>query len=426
MPARLLRISQTLLLVVLVALLMGRDAPRALKPGDQVRMYTRGIEYDFAGWTLNAAWIKLEQIALGTPGYFPRAEQKRIVSEYLLATQRILSAERELNILYGDPSLQDRDAAMERLRAELDELYRRQRALAPLAEAVLQEQVSAVLAEQGLTTGGQPVPPVLYHVSPLPLALVLSPRDVIRYETLISLTGELTVDEQIALEEKVMAGLNLSALVVPVGGMGAYPTMVMETTDLRWLVSTVAHEWIHNFLTLRPLGMNYNQSSELRTMNETAASLAGDEIGALVLARYYPETIASAPTRTQTIGLPAGRADPHDLPVPPFDFRAEMRLTRVTADELLAQGKIEEAEAYLEMRRQFFWERGYRIRRLNQAYFAFHGAYADLPGGAAGEDPVGPAVRALRARSRSLAEFLHRIARMSSFDDLLAALEEQP
>ena len=76
----------------------------------------------------------------------------------------------------------------------------------------------------------------------------------------------------------------------------------------------------------------------------------------------------------------------------------------------------------MEERRQIFWLNGYPIRKLNQAYFAFYGAYADLPGGAAGEDPVGPAVRALRQQSGSLTEFLRVIARMDSFEDLQAAV----
>jgi hypothetical protein len=61
------------------------------------------------------------------------------------------------------------------------------------------------------------------------------------------------------------------------------------------------------------------------------------------------------------------------------------------------------------------------LRKLNQAYFAFYGAYADIPGGAAGEDPVGPAVRELRAESPTLAEFIYKISRMTSYDDLLEA-----
>jgi hypothetical protein len=78
----------------------------------------------------------------------------------------------------------------------------------------------------------------------------------------------------------------------------------------------------------------------------------------------------------------------------------------------------------MEQRRIFFWENGYHIRKLNQAYFAFHGAYADEPGGAAGEDPVGAAVRALRAQSPSLAAFLNRISWMTSFEQLQRAANE--
>jgi hypothetical protein len=70
----------------------------------------------------------------------------------------------------------------------------------------------------------------------------------------------------------------------------------------------------------------------------------------------------------------------------------------------------------------FLWDHGYAIRKLNQAYFAFYGAYAETPAGAAGEDPVGPAVRLLRQRSSSLAAFLRSIARMSSFDQLKEAI----
>jgi len=101
-----------------------------------------------------------------------------------------------------------------------------------------------------------------------------------------------------------------------------------------------------------------------------------------------------------------------------------MRETRVTVDNLLAEGRIEEAEEYMEMRRAFFWDNGYLIRKLNQAFFAFHGAYADVPGGAAGEDPVGAAVRELRSQSPSLAAFLNRISWMSSFEQLQSAVEE--
>jgi hypothetical protein len=99
-----------------------------------------------------------------------------------------------------------------------------------------------------------------------------------------------------------------------------------------------------------------------------------------------------------------------------------MHTTRIHVDELLLEGKVDEAEAYMEARRQVFWDNGYLIRKLNQAYFAFYGAYADSPGGAAGEDPVGPAVRLLREQSSSLAEFLKTMAGMSTFSELQKAV----
>ena len=91
---------------------------------------------------------------------------------------------------------------------------------------------------------------------------------------------------------------------------------------------------------------------------------------------------------------------------------------------MLAEGRLEQAEAYMESRRLIFLQKGYLIRKLNQAYFAFYGAYADVPGGAAGEDPVGPAVRALREQSGSLADFINTIGWMTSFEQLQKAIQK--
>jgi hypothetical protein len=105
-----------------------------------------------------------------------------------------------------------------------------------------------------------------------------------------------------------------------------------------------------------------------------------------------------------------------------FDYRKEMYETRLRVDELLSQGKIEEAEEFMEKRRQVFWENGYPIRKLNQAYFAFYGAYADQPFSAAGADPVGSDVRLLRSRSNSLAEFIRVISGLRSYQELVNLL----
>ena len=99
-----------------------------------------------------------------------------------------------------------------------------------------------------------------------------------------------------------------------------------------------------------------------------------------------------------------------------------MRRIRLQVDELLAQGKIEEAEAYMETERLKLVEQGHPLRRLNQAYFAFHGAYAASP---ASVDPTGAQLRHLRAASPSLKAFLDRVAWLNSYDEYLAWLAEE-
>lgn len=430
---RILRLLDFLALAVAVSIAAAGDAPRLTGASDRVRAFTRQIEFDYPNWVWNASWTKVEQASVGLPYLFDRETNKEIVIEYLRTTQSLMQAEQQIEQIVADPAVTDKEASAAYVRAQRDKLIDRQNSLAPLAEATLQGQIGDALAALGLTASGQPIPPVLYHTSSTPLALIVSERSVIQQIANISVLPSLTLDEQIQLEDKVARSLDVSTLVVPIGGVGVYPTMVMETTDLRWTLDTIAHEWTHNYLTLRPLGINYSKTPETRTMNETTASIAGNEVGTYVLENYYPELLASgpAPRRSASISfdpdpfLRGQAAPPGQTDDPPtFDFRAEMHETRVTADKLLAEGKIEEAEAYMERRRQFFWDNGYLLRKLNQAYFAFHGAYADVPGGAAGEDPVGPAVRALREQSASLADFINRIAWMTSFEQLQRAIKQ--
>lgn len=419
------RLSQAiewLIIAAVCGLALTYSAPRATDEVDRVRAYTRGLEFDYLGWMLNAAGLKVQQSAVGVPGYLDHESSKVVVSDYLWVTERIMQADDALNRVYADPSITDKQAASVYIKAELAQLNQRQDQLTPLAEGVLQAQVADVAAEYGLTTLGQPIPEVLYHSTAVPDALIVSPRAHIEETANISITAGLPVDQQAALENRVEQGLNVSALVVPIGGVGVYPTMIMRTTDLNWLTSTIAHEWTHNFLEFRPLGLLYDHTPELRTMNETTADIVGGEVGAEVLRRFYPEFQRAAQPALDLAGFPPLLPSSATQHTPPFDFRAEMHTTRVTVDAMLVAGKITQAEQYMEQRRQLFVQNGYVIRRLNQAYFAFYGAYADVPGGAAGEDPVGPAVRALRAQSPSLSAFLNRISWLTSFDQLKKAV----
>jgi hypothetical protein len=405
------------IIILLMPLLLERSIASPSDPFERVHSLTRSIEFDYASWTINAIGVKLGQFALGAEAYLPEKERSSTVLESLTLLQQISELKVRINDVYSDPNIADPEGESWELRQEFNGLQEQQSELQPLVEEIIQQQVSEIASESGLSLVGQVIPPVLYHSTPPPDALIISPRDVIRQDEDISISPDISIDQKEVLEAKVDTSLDVSSLVVEIGGIGVYPTMVMETTDINGLVEVVAHEWVHNYLTLHPLGVSYMNSPELRTMNETVASIAGKELGRAVVARYYPQFL---PPDNPPVDSDDAQGQ---APVPPvFDFRAEMRTTRVSVDAMLAEGQVEAAESYMEQRRVFLWENGYHIRKLNQAYFAFYGAYADQPGGASGVDPIGTAVRLLRQRSSSLADFINRMAWMWNYEQLQKAV----
>jgi len=405
------RVGPVVALILLSQLIIAAN-PRLSDAAEQVRAFTRSIEFDYIAWTLEASLVKLRQSALGLERYLNEDGQTQIVRDYMQLVAQIQTSEWQLGNLHADPN-QDRVAnEIAALNEQLAGFHAQREQSAPLAESILQAQVQSILEQHRLTTFGQPLPPIFYHSTPLPWALIVSPRTAINQVANISLETSLGLEDHIALEDEVTGKLDFSTLVVPVGGVGTYPTMVAQSSDLNWLAEVVSHEWAHNYLTLHPLGLLYLEGPELQTMNETTANIVGKEIGAALITRYYPDL---APPELAASSAPAAE---EGAEAPVFDFQQEMHSTRVQVDALLAAGKVEEAEQYMEKRRQLFWENGFVIRKLNQAYFAFYGSYADAPIGPAGEDPVGSAVRQLRARSSSLAEFVHRMQGLTSFEAL--------
>jgi hypothetical protein len=279
------------------------------------------------------------------------------------------------------------------------------------AAAVIAQALNAQAAGLGLTTasafGSLLLPPASFEVSAPPRVLVVSPRDRVEVAQSVLLRPDVTQADAEALEQAV-DGLGLSGLVVTIGGIATYPAIVpLQGSPLETL-SAVAHEWLHGYLFFQPLGQAYFASYDGRMLNETVADLGGRELG-----RRLAESLglpASAPSPAPTDDARSG-----------FDFRREMRATRLQLDALLAEGRVAEAEQYLHARRQDFVAAGYAIRKLNQAYFAFHGSYGESP---AAVSPLDRQVRALRAASPDLGAFLRRVARMSSSAEVAAAIRE--
>jgi hypothetical protein len=378
-----------------------------------------GRGFRLAAWETEAITQKVRDLVTRPGANLTGDEQHDLVVAYFDALGRIDKLTGDIEHLYADPKGADPVTLAAPLQAELNNLRAVQAERRPAVERIIEGQVAAVLEEAGLTTGGQVWPPVRFAFTESPDYLIVSPRDHIAVKKGVYLDPGISVADMERIEGQVTRELDVSALVDGTGGFSSYPTMVVAYPDLPWVLDTVAHEWTHTYLYLRPLGWHYGGSGGMRTINETVASIVGDEIGRRVVERYYPERVPPA-------GWPrplSMRADwlGKDSAPPQFEYGPFMRKTRLEADRLLAEGKIDEAEKYMESQRRVLVENGYAIRKLNQAYFAFHGSYAV---GAAATDPIGGKLRLLRKQAESLAEFLRTVAKFSEPGDLDAALRK--
>jgi hypothetical protein len=366
-------------------------------------------EYNIPAWVARNfldKWLyKTGELFRGRPS---PEEQERYVRDFFLLSREVFALEERLSDAMArggtDPALA---AELRRVRDRRDRLENR-------VESIIEGRITAVAESEGLALRLAVLPdivwpPVNMEFTTSPRTLAVSPRDRIALQGTTLLREDLTLEEVERLERRRLEEDGLSALAFPTSGVGAYPTIISFTGDYRSAVETAAHEWVHNHLYFFPLGVRYFESSDLRTLNESVADLAGREIAEAVMARWPVESLPP----------------PERRPAPTVDVRAELRALRAEAESLLAEGRIEEAEALMEERRQHLAANGYFLRRINQAYFAFTNLYAGRAGSPAAVNPIGPKVDDLRRRTASLGEFLTLVRGFTSVADLDRALRER-
>ncbi|MEA4813017.1 MAG: hypothetical protein VB108_10690 [Anaerolineaceae bacterium] len=416
---RINRVLGVLLALTILNIFLGTSVVFFGSETERIRKFSRAYEFNYLEWELNAFLQKSIQAATKAEKLLSHSQQAHLVNDSILTVREQNQLEFDLKNALASPDKAEARKANQ-IKVLLDQKNAELKVLSALAEAVIQNQTERILVGQRFGVGGQIMPPVLYQISEMPLNLIVSPRTEIKSIFETNLEPGIDALEKNRIEEGIRQDYDLSALVEPIGGLGAYPTMVMQTTDLAWLLDTVAHEWTHNWLSFHSLGLRYFDSGEMRTVNETTASISGREISLELLKVWYPNLLPSSANADQ----PKTKKMPFVQHEEPFNFRKEMHATRVKVDALLAEGKVDEAETYMEERRLFFWQKGYLLRKINQAYFAFYGSYNDIPGGgASGNDPVGPAVQQYRKQFSAFHDFLVSISSVKSFDDLKARLQ---
>ena len=286
------------------------------------------------------------------------------------------------------------------------------RRLENTVEAVIEGRVDAAIREAGIDSllglpGALAVwPPVDIEITRSPRVLVSSPRAEIKRVEDRLLRADLTTLERDTIElDEEASDPSISVLAAPTGGVATYPAIVRASASYRSLVTTAAHEWVHHYLVFYPLGRAIYEDPDGLTINETVASIAGDELGAMVLARHADPAPPRAPPAAPTI-----------------DRDEVLRELHSEVDSLLAAGRIAEAERRMEEVRQLLEDHGVYIRRINQAFFAFYGTYASRPHAI---HPLGGQLIEIRDRAGSLARFLELVRGVSSaveVEELLARL----
>ncbi len=396
--------------LLLVCLLSGSCAPNQDFDA-HLNSVVKPYHFSIARWELRAIPQEVSQWLFG--GQEEDDNEVRVVTEYFSSTERITTLKSEIEVANAG----NEESNLASLEAELNGLQERKTTLESTVERAIEKQIRDALTQQGIFN---PIiglrasfPPVNFELEKPPYLLVISPRDKIESIREITLLPGLTLDEIDDIETRV-DGLDVSSLVVGLNGLGVtYPTIIANEAGLRFAIDAATEEWLHQYLVFKPLGFLYllditglSRNYEITTMNETVASMVSKEIGSIIYEKFYPEYESSA-NQSQ-----AARSE--------FDFNREMREIRRTVDNYLARGEIEQAEEFMEQKRQYLASMGHYIRKLNQAYFAFYGTYADSP---TSISPIGLELKKLRAQSASLKDFLNTVAAMTSRQNLRDSLK---
>ena len=375
--------------------------------------------FSFAEWEIEALSYELEDFLFG--GGDETADDSPLVLDYFSLNQQISDLEFQIEI--GGDSIEADELAA--LKEQLEELKGRNDALEDGVERIIQKQIIETLKQMGIFNplDGHlnleiSFPPVNFELEAPPHLLIVSPRDRIERTKEITLVQDISPQEREEIENAIDE-LGVSSIIVGLGGVATYPSFVIDSAGLQFTINVAVEEWLHQYLFFRPLGFMYNlhlagitPNSEIAVMNETLVGIAREEIGAVLYQNYYSQYMGEVEENNQTETTQSDE--------PEFNFFKEMREIRLAVDDYLAQGEVEQAEAFMEQKRLFLASKGYYIRKINQAYFAFYGTYAAGP---ISVNPIGTELKTLRGMNTSLSAFLNTVAAMTSRDDLKNSLE---
>ena len=255
------------------------------------------LKYSFIKWELghlSDKWIYRLKNSVFKNHTKDRNSDLLEVREYF----RLVEALKERTKLIADNHIETaRLSGLERKigsNSEVDELMLSNLSiLRGRVEATIETELSEVLKSLQLNSRLGLWPPVDIVLSGAPHILVISPRDEINIKNTFLLSYGLTPAQKSYIEEQVGLLDNHSVLVEDLGGVAVYPSVISNKLSMKSCLTVAAHEWLHHWLFFKPLGQSFWTSHEMTVLNETVATVAGEEIGALLYDRINHDVAVS-------------------------------------------------------------------------------------------------------------------------------------
>ena len=384
------------------------------RTGSVAKFASLGHEYRLVSWELENVLGKWSHRFWTVLPWTPTSEADRRASldRYMVLVEEYRVADNLLKDVTSsiDPDIRLLNDAQRRVDQIVIERDKIRDGLEEYLEQIISETVRT--DEVGLV-GSFVWPPVDFRIDSPPKLLVTSPRNEIRRVEGILIDPDISVEETLSIERELVELHDVSALIIQTGGLASFPSVV-PMVDLQRLMDIAAHEWLHGHLIFYPLGRSYFVDGEMRSVNETLSDLFGREIGQRVYAKITDQPYV-APVRPETASLNwnSGKALEKKENLNQFSFNQFMSETRDRTDNLLLDGLVEEAEAYMETRRIQLLGHGYSIRKINQAYFAFHGTYGESPSSAS---PIARYIWDLREQVDTVGELVKMLRGLKTYE----------
>src|SRR5690606_8305905 len=153
-----------LLVAAATLLLLVREGPTQASLQDKIKRHTHAVSFNFISWEAHAFATKAEAALANAHTFLSEAQRKQIVLDYLELLRQAQQIDSQITRFYIDPAETNPDQASADLQAELAQLHTQLHQQQPTVEAILQDQVSTILAEEGFGWQGQAWPPVLMHM----------------------------------------------------------------------------------------------------------------------------------------------------------------------------------------------------------------------------------------------------------------------